>query len=177
MANYLIFACLCVCVFVCPCRAVPLKENASGGSATGSTCGSRPASQMSHAASSGYGSARSHNRATAASGETPAAPAEAASPAGRHAALFRSLRIPQRAEAIYGIAGIIGGTETLPLRSVAEVPVPAPRFHTLNNKKKPAYQNIPLPLKTQLHPVSVEDAQFFQVGAIYLFPCLFIHRC
>lgn len=149
MSGHLIFACLCVCVYL-------LKENASGGSAAGSTCGSRPASQMSHTASSGYGSARSHNRATSVSAEAPS------TSGGRQAALFRSLRMPHRAEASYGVAGVASGTETLPLRSVAEIPVPAPRFHTLNNKKKPAYQNIPLPLKT--HPVSVQDAQFFQVG-------------
>ena len=156
------FGHLVICTSVCP--SDQLKEKTCGsaaGSAAGSTCGSRPASQMSHAASSGYGSARSHNRATAAaSGETPPSTS-----GGRQAVLFRSLRMPQRAtDAAYGVAGVISGTETLPLRSVAELPVPAPRYHTLNNKKRPAYQNIPLPLKSLPLPVSAPDAQFFQVG-------------
>ena len=110
---------------------------------------SRPSSQMSHAASSGYGSARSNAEAASAS-------------VASSASQFRSLRLRRDGEtapavdaAAAAAAGVGVGvdvatlqrTATLPLHSVAEkheAPVPAPRFQTL---KRHAYQNLPLPLK------------------------------
>ena len=133
---------------------------------------SRPSSQMSHAASSGYGSARSNGGTAgpsveaAAPGRTPSRNRGSLMGSLRHmkpmdSSPFRSLRMPRPDSSGSGDPSSgrdlssasandadLQRTATLPaLHSVAEkheVPVPAPRFQTL---KRHAYQNIPLPLK------------------------------
>ena len=148
---------------------------------------SRPASQMSQAASSGYGSARS----TAPKGDPPAIP-DRGSAAFIKASLrkskgsdplFRSLRVPHRVDppttgatsststTTTTSSGDIACTHsmdvaTLPLRNPAAknpVPVPAPRFHTL---KRHAYQNIPMPTK---NVAKVQVFFYFHLHTFHLY--------
>lgn len=165
-------------------------------------CGpaSRPSSQMSHAASSGYGSARSNNRTST---EAVTEESDVSTPLnvqqcrGRNSLLnslrqsklldasplFRSLRMP-RVDPSPSSATAHPTCTNVPLHhcsnTIARIgikeeeesmPVPAPRFHTLKRHAPHAYQNIPLPIREK--PVE-RQAQNMQVRRIVMNALSFI---